>query len=48
MSRKHFVAIADILKTQNASKELCLELAYQFKTLNSNFDITRFLNACGY
>ena len=46
MSRKHFEVIAETLKTQNANKELCIELAYQFKTFNSNFDISRFLIAC--
>jgi hypothetical protein len=47
MSRKHFIAVAETLKAQNASAELCRELAYQFKAFNSNFDISRFLIACG-
>ena len=48
MSRKHFIAVAETLKTQNANKELCLELAYQFKAFNSNFDINKFMTACGH
>lgn len=48
MSRKHFEVIAETLKTQQATKELCLELAYQFKAFNSSFDINRFMNACGH
>jgi len=48
MSRKHFIAVAETLKAQQANKELCIELAYQFKGFNSNFDITRFLTACGH
>ena len=48
MSRKHFIAVAATLKTQQANKELCIQLAYQFKVLNSNFDINKFMTACGH
>ena len=48
MSRKHFEAVAYTLRANVANKELCLELAYQFKAFNSNFDISRFLTACGH
>ena len=48
MTRIHFIAIANILNTQEANKELCWELAYQFKKLNSNFDIDKFMTACGH
>jgi hypothetical protein len=48
MSRKHFVAVAETLKAQQANKELCIELAYQFKVFNTNFDIARFMLACGH
>jgi hypothetical protein len=48
MSRKHFEVIAETLKTQNADKELCIELAYQFWAFNSNFNINKFMTACGH
>jgi hypothetical protein len=47
MSRKHFIVVAETLKTQNASAELCRELAYEFKKINPNFCIYKFLTACG-
>ena len=48
MSRKHFEAIAETLRANKAKPEICYELAYQFKAFNSNFDISRFLTACGH
>jgi len=48
MTKIHFIAIANILNNQQADKALCWELAYQFKKVNSNFDICRFITACGH
>jgi hypothetical protein len=48
MSRKHFLVIATCLRINKANYELCEMLAYQFKAFNSNFDINRFLTACGH
>ena len=38
MTKKHFIAIAQILKELNAS---------EFKTINRQFDKVRFREACG-
>ena len=48
MSRKHFIGIAETLKAQQANKELCLELAKKFVEFNSNFELIKFMRACGH
>ncbi len=42
MTKKHFEAIAKILKAQNAN----LALAFEFAKFNPNFDAARFVAAC--
>jgi hypothetical protein len=48
MSRKHFEAIAKVLKEQNAPLYLCNKLADEFLETNSLFNRARFLTACGH
>jgi hypothetical protein len=48
MSRKHFETIAGTLKFNRAEKSLCLELAMKFMDFNPNFDIDKFMTACGH
>ena len=48
ISRKDFVVIAATLKDNNASEGLCYALACEFRYLNSNFDMHRFMTACGF
>lgn len=47
MTKKHFTAIAEILKNSNDKKQIITELARFCKTQNSNFDTYRFKKACG-
>ena len=46
MTKKHFEAIAKILKAQQASSNLVNSLAQYFATTNPNFDAERFVRAC--
>ena len=46
MTKKHFEAIAAILKAQNATPDLVQALALYFATTNPNFDAERFVKAC--
>ena len=46
MTKKHFEAIAAILKANNAPLSLVMELAAYFETTNPNFDAERFVKAC--
>jgi hypothetical protein len=48
MSKKHYIMLASVLKSNNASFELCSDMAVQFKNDNRLFDINRFLTACGH
>jgi hypothetical protein len=48
MSKKHFEVIAGTLKFNKADKSLCLELALKFMDFNPNFDVSKFMNACGH
>lgn len=53
MTKKHFKAIAEIIKKQNekcpqaTGNCIAYELCDYFKSVNSKFDSQRFLNACG-
>lgn len=46
MIRKHFEAIARILRDNGANEALCLEFADYLKTQNDLFNYDRFMNAC--
>lgn len=46
MTKKHFIAIAAILKAHKADSNLVHSLAAAFANLNPNFDATKFINAC--
>lgn len=48
MTRKHFEALALSLKTNNASLDLCTDVANICKATNLRFDTRRFLEACGF
>lgn len=48
MSKKHFETIAGTLKFNRAEKSLCLHLALKFMDFNPNFDIDKFMTACGH
>jgi hypothetical protein len=45
MSRKHFIAIAKILRTSVTKDEIVSKLCTYFATVNSNFDRDRFKGA---
>ena len=53
MSRKDFQLIADTIKTSlafvkpEARQCFALDMAHGIRDTNPNFDITRFLKACG-
>ena len=47
MTRKHFEAIAAILKANKASAELVHEMAGYLATQNVNFNRSRFVRASG-
>ena len=47
MTKKHFIALAQILNELNASEELVEALMTEFKTINRQFDKVRFREACG-
>ncbi len=53
MTRKDFQLIADTIKTSlafvkpEARQCFALDMAHGLKETNPNFDITRFLKACG-
>jgi len=51
MTRKHFQAIAATLKDYRTNEDhvhICRDLAQEFKVLAKNFDIVKFMEACGY
>ena len=47
MSRKHFKALAEILRTHRADGVLIRDMADFCYNSNSNFDRARFYDACG-
>ena len=53
MTKKHYIAIAHVLKTQLSNpnvysvEDVCRTLAHYFATDNPKFDRQRFLDACG-
>ena len=47
MTRKHFIAIAEILKENNASFEMIREFVYFLQKENPNFDYQKFQDASG-
>ena len=46
MTKKHFEAIAKILRDGKADPTLVQSLAQYFATTNPNFDAERFVKAC--
>jgi len=46
MTRKHFIAIAKILKDRNADENLIRDFALLCLEENPLFDYTKFVNAC--
>ncbi len=46
MTRKHFVAIAAILKERGASHYVVMALCDYFESENPNFDREKFVKAC--
>lgn len=50
MTKKHFIAIANIVKSQDLTydqrEQLSLDFANYFRRENPRFDIQRFVNAC--
>ena len=47
MTKKHIIAIAQILNELNASEEIVEALMVEIKTINRQFDKVRFREACG-
>ena len=47
MTRKHFIALAQILKEHKANGVLIRDMAQFCYNENSNFDRARFYEACG-
>jgi|TARA_Y100000004_G_scaffold178688_1_gene221497 hypothetical protein len=48
MTRKHFIAIAKILKENKASHKMIKEFALLCLEENPLFDYTKFVNACNW
>ena len=46
MTRKHFIAIAKILRDRNADENLIRDFALLCLEENPLFDYTKFVNAC--
>jgi hypothetical protein len=45
MTRKDYIKVAEILKSNNVSDKIISDFSHMFKSDNSNFDYTRFYNA---
>ena len=48
MTRKHFIAIASVLRDEEAHDDLKLKMAEALKQFNENFNTETFLSAAGY
>lgn len=48
MSKKHYIMLAKVLKSNKAPFTLCTALSIELQKDNGSFDIERFLDACGY
>ena len=48
MTRKHFIAIANILKENKASHKMIKDFGNYFYDENERFDYTKFVNACNW
>ena len=48
MTRKHFKAIAEILKRHKASHEMIMDFTKMLSDENDRFNVGTFLEACGY
>ena len=48
MTRKHFIAIAKVLRETGANNFQILCFAHEFTNFNSNFNLDKFLEASGY
>ena len=46
MTKKHFEAIAKILREHNDKASIINALAFEFSKANPNFDATKFIKAC--
>lgn len=40
--------LASVLKRNNATIDICADIAYELKQDNALFDFDRFMEACGY
>jgi hypothetical protein len=47
LTKKHYVEIAHILRTNNANKNIILDFKDFLSNSNKQFDKDRFLKACG-
>ena len=47
MTRKHFEALANILKETEATNDTVIQMALYFEEVNSRFDPWKFYQACG-
>ena len=46
MTKKHFEAIAKVLREHNDKASIINALAFEFAKISPNFDATRFVAAC--
>ena len=48
MTRKHFKELASIINKNNVDVDLLIAIIKFCKSQNSNFDLPRFVDACGF